>query len=256
MKAVALELYKLRRKRLLPMTVLFLGVEIAWAFAAAARSMARQSGPAGWEPVLAALASMNGLFLPILTAVCVSRICDMEHKGNTWKLLYTLSVRRSGLYAAKFAAAAAVMLAACLVQTAAVAVFGISRGFGPPLPFALLARFFAGAALPTLVIIALQQWVSMAAKNQTFALALGMIGGFIGLAADFLPQGAGAFFVWAYYTGLSPVVVDYGAAAAGTGPPLFTVTDAGASLAGMAWLSAAGAILCLAGNLHVSRREV
>ena len=30
-------------------------------------------------------ATMNGLFLPILAAVIASRICDMEHRGNTWR---------------------------------------------------------------------------------------------------------------------------------------------------------------------------
>ena len=37
----------------------------------------------------------NVLILPIVMAVLASRLWDMEVKGSTWKLLYTLQSRRS-----------------------------------------------------------------------------------------------------------------------------------------------------------------
>lgn len=251
MKAIGLELYKLRHKRLLLMITLFMLVEIAWAFMAASMSISRNPNNAGWEVLIALLSSMNGLFLPILTAICVSRICDMEHKGNTWKLLLTFSVKRSTLYAAKYISASIIMLAACLLQVLAITVFGFINGFKQPVPLILMIRFLTGTVLANMVIIALQQWVSMAVKNQAFALSLGMIGGFIGLAADLFPAGVRRVFVWSYYTGLSPITQSYA-----NEKIQFIVRDMSSLLPGIVVLIAAGIAIYLAGCVHVSRQEV
>lgn len=251
MKAVRLELYKLRHKHLFFMVILILLVEIGWAFMATSMSISRNPDNAGWESLIAMLSAMNGLFLPILTAICVSRICDMEHKGNTWKLLLTVSVRRSSLYAAKYAVASIVMLVACLLQVIAITTFGIMNGFEQPVPLFLLARFIIGTALTTMIIIALQQWVSMAVKNQAFALSIGMIGGFIGMAADLLPTGVRRILVWSYYTGLSPITQSY------TSEKMqFIVRDMSSLLPMMMVLIGAGIGIYLVGSIHVSRQEV
>lgn len=250
MKAISLELYKLRHKHLFLMVTLFLIVEIAWAFMATSMSISRNPD-AGWEPLIAMLSSMNGLFLPILTAICVSRICDMEHKGNTWKLLLTVSVRRSTLYAAKYISASIIMLVACLLQVLAVTAFGIVNGFEQPVPLFILIRFLIGTVLTNMIIIALQQWLSMAVKNQAFALSLGMIGGFIGMVAELLPLGVRRIFVWSYYTGLSPITQSY------TSEKMqFIVRDMNSLLPIMVLLIAAGIGIYLAGSVHVSRQEV
>ena len=251
MKAISLELYKLRHKHLFLMVTLFLIVEIAWAFMATRMSISRNPDNAGWEPLVAMLASMNGLLLPILTAICVSRICDMEHKGNTWKLLLTVSVRRSTLYAAKYISASSIMLVACLLQVLAVTAFGIVNGFEQPVPLFMLIRFLIGTVLTNMIIIALQQWLSMAVKNQAFPLSLGMIGGFIGMAAELLPLGVRKIFVWSYYTGLSPITQSY------TSEKMqFIVRDMHSLFPIMALLMAAGIGIYLAGSVHVSRQEV
>lgn len=251
MKEVNLELYKLRHKHLFLMVTLFLLVEIGWAFMASSMSISRNPDNAGWEPLIAMLSSMNGLFLPILTAICVSRICDMEHKGNTWKLLLTASVRRGKLYGAKYISASIVMLWACMLQVLAIIAFGIINGIEQSVPLFLLIRFLIGTVLTNMVIIALQQWVSMAVKNQAFALSLGMVGGFIGLVADLLPSGVRRMFVWSYYTGLSPITQSYISE-----KMQFIVRDISSLLPVVAMLIVAGIGIYLAGSIHVSRQEV
>jgi len=251
MKAIRLEFYKLRHKHLFLMITLFLIVEIAWVFMATSMSISRSPDNATWELLIATLSSMNGLFLPILSAVCVSRICDMEHKGNTWKLLMTVSVKRGQLYAAKYISASIVMLWACTLQVLAIVVFGVVNGFQQPVPLFLLVRFLIGMVLTNMTIIALQQWVSMAVKNQAFALCLGMVGGFIGMAADLFPAGVRRIFVWSYYTGLSPITQSY------TSEKMqFIVRDISPLLPVMAVLIVAGIVIYLAGSIHISRQEV
>lgn len=251
MKMVGLEWYKLRHKHLFLMVTLFLFVEIGWAFMAANMSISRNSDNARWELLIAMLSSMNGLFLPILSAICVSRICDMEHKGNTWKLLLTASVRRSQLYGAKYISAAIVILWAFMLQVIAIIAFGIINGIEQPVPLFLIILFFIGTVLTNMVVIALQQWVSMAVKNQAFALSLGMVGGFIGLVADMLPSGVRKIFVWSYYTGLSPVTQSYISE-----KMQFMVRDISSLLPAVGILTVAGIGIYLAGSIHVSRQEV
>lgn len=251
MKTLRLEFYKMRRKRIFLTIALLLSVEIAWAFMATGMSIAKNPDHAGWEPLIATLSSMNGLFMPLLTAVCVSRICDMEHKGNTWKLLLSLSVRRSRLYWAKFAAANGVLLAVCMLQTAAIAAFGAAHDFEGVVSVKLLVWFLAGSTLTNMAVSALQLWVSMTVINQAFSLSLGMIGGFIGMTAGLFPSGIRHLFIWSSYTSLSPVLQSYS-----SDTVVFSMQNVGSWLASAGLLAAVGAVLFAAGCLHVSRQEV
>ncbi|MGD8190671.1 ABC transporter permease [Brevibacillus ginsengisoli] len=251
MRAIRLEFYKLRRKHLWLMTALFLCVELAWAFMAASMSFSRNPDNAGWETIIALLSTMNGLFLPILSAIIVSRICDMEHKGNTWKLLLSISVKPGQLYAAKYGCASVLMLCACIFQVVAIVAFGKMNAFLQPVPILLLVQFLVGTTVTNLVVIALQQWISTAVKNQAFALCLGMLGGFIGMVGDLFPLSVRRFLVWSYYTGLSPITQQY------TSDKIhFFVREISASLPVAGILMAVAITIFLAGRKFVSRLEV
>ncbi|MBU8715889.1 MULTISPECIES: ABC transporter permease [Brevibacillus] len=249
-KALSLEFYKLRRKYVLPMALLFLTVELVWAFIAVSMSFERNRDSAGWEVIVAMLSTMNGLFLPLLSAIVVSRICDMEHKGNTWRLLRSMAVQPGKLYAAKYACAGLIMLGVCLCQLLAIAVFGVQSGYLTSVPLVLLARFLFGTLVTTLVVLALQQWISTVVKNQAFALCLGMLGGFLGMVGDLFPEAARRVFVWAYYTGLSPVTQQYASE-----KMQFVVREAGPISSAAAVLLAVAALLFLMGRRHASRLE-
>ncbi|MFE4713824.1 ABC transporter permease [Paenibacillus sp. NPDC056722] len=248
---ISLEFYKIRRKRLYLMATLFLGVELAGAFMAVSMSLARHPDQEEWMPLLATLSSMNGLFLPILSAVCVSRISDMEHKGNTWKLLLSVSVRRGQLYLAKYICACVILLGVSLLQIAAAAAFGIGKVLWESFPLGLMVQFMAGTLLTNMVIIALQQWLSLAVKNQAFALCLGMLGGFFGMTGDFFPQAVRQYFIWSNYNGLSPVRQSYVDNAI-----QFTAIDGGALLPQASILVVLGVVIYIAGSRHISRQDI
>lgn len=249
MNALWLEFYKLRRKRLALMIALFLAVELAWAYMSLSMSIARNPDNAGWPAALLLVASMNGLFLPILSAVIVSRICDMEHKGQTWKLLMAASVRRSRIYAAKYAAACLLLASAVALQTAGIAAIGLASGFREAVPLMLLIRLAAGTLLTTAAVVALQQWVSLAVKNQAFSLALGMLGSFVGLTAMLFPAPVRLWFIWSYYMDLSPVTYGYA-----SGALSYAHNEFGFQLPLLAL--AMGAAAYIAGCVHVSRQEI
>ncbi|WP_242823598.1 ABC transporter permease [Thermoclostridium stercorarium] len=225
--------------------------DLTWAFTVTGKSISRNAGNVGWEALISIVASMNGLFLPVLTSVCVSRIWDMEHKGNTLKMLLTLPVRQNRLYAAKYVSVFIIMAAVCMVQVIAVAIFGLTNSFARPVPVFLLSGFLTGTVMVSMTVIALQQWLSMAVKNQAFALAFGMIGGFLGVVADLFPEKVRKIFIWSYYTGLCPVTQVYM-----NGSVWFTVRDHGSLLSSAARLIIVGIVFYFAGSIHVSKQEI
>ncbi|MFS0918733.1 ABC transporter permease [Brevibacillus sp. 179-C 1.1 NHS] len=249
MRILLLEFYKIRHKHLFLMIAILLGVELAWGFMAVSSSMTKNPNAASWSAILVTISAMNGLFLPIGSAVIVSRIGDMEHKGRTWKLLMAASVSRKSIYAAKFICAAVLMVFAILLQAVAIVVFGIGYGLTEPVPITLMTRFVAGAMLTNLVVIALQQWVSLAIKNQAFSLSLGMIGGFIGMTASLFPPQVGRLFIWSYYVDFSPVTYQFV-----NETILFTTREIGAHVPIIVLLM--GIAFYLAGSIHVSRLDV
>ena len=92
MKYLGLELYKLKRRKFFLTFALILGVELLFVFSNYGNNenflgMISDPNAPAWEDLIVGPATMNGLFLPILAAVIASRICDMEHRGNTWSAI-------------------------------------------------------------------------------------------------------------------------------------------------------------------------
>lgn len=249
MNLLRLEYFKIRRKKIGIMILVFLAVELLWTFLSVSRSLARNPDHAVWESVLFTIASMNGLFMPILSAIVVSRVCDMEHKGNTWKMLAATNVSRSRLYAAKYICANSLLFFGLLGQALLMTAFGLVMNISDAPPVGMLIRFLAGATLTTFAVTALQQWISLAVKNQTFALSLGMLGGLIGMTSGLFPAAVRHVLLWSYYLDLSPVTYRYADA---SGVYVSQPLDYG-------WSAAAFMIALLlytAGNFHVTRQEI
>ncbi|MHA7967437.1 ABC transporter permease [Paenibacillus sp. CAU 1782] len=208
--ALRLEFFKIRRKKIGLMLLMFLTVEWLWVFLSVSRAIAKNPDQAAWEAAIFSISSMNGLFMPILTAIIISRICDMEHKGATWKMLLSTNVKRSRLYGAKFACATVLLLLGTLIQCLFILLLGVMKGFEGSLPLELLMRFAGGSMLTGLAVSSLQQWISLGIKNQAFALCLGMLGGFAGMTAGLFPAAFRVMLIWSYYMDLSPVAYRYG----------------------------------------------
>ncbi|MDT9722557.1 ABC transporter permease [Paenibacillus sp. ClWae2A] len=249
MKALSLEYYKIRRKRIWVMLSLFLAAEMIWASMSMSISISRSAANASWEALIFSIASMNGLFLPIISAIVVSRICDMEHKGNTWKMLMTTNIGRNHVYTAKYICANSLILYGILAQAVFIVGFGLSKNISGPLPFSLLVQFVIGTLLTTLAITALQQWLSLTVRNQAFALCLGMLGGFIGTTSGLFPAGVRHLFIWSYYMDLNPVTYIYSAT---SGTYVSGMLPVGLFLAALLM----AAIFYFAGNIHASRQEI
>lgn len=249
MKILTLEFLKLRRKKIFLMITMFMGVEILWALMSVSVSLSRNPSDTGWMATIVTLATMNGLFLPIISSVVMSRICDMEYKGNTWKLLMSVNVKPSKIYAAKYICGNILLLYAVVLQAIAIVIFSNVKGFAQPMPSSVLLKYAGGSMLISTTVLALQQWISLAFKNQIFALCLGMVGGFLGMTSDFFPVFVRRIIIWSYYTGLSPVACR------------FTNNSADYIVQNQNIGIFAGVILMtlvfyIAGSCHISRQEL
>ncbi|MGA8941294.1 MAG: ABC transporter permease [Thermoactinomyces sp.] len=248
-KILRLEYFKLRRKKIGVIMVSILIVQMLWAFMSISRSIARNPDDAIWESIIFMTSSMNGLFMPILSAIVISRICDMEHKGSTWKMLVATNVNRGQLYAAKYICANILLLCGILVQTVLMIVFGQLKNFPGSPPIGWFLQFIGGSLLTTLGVTALQQWISLAIKNQAFALSLGMLGGFIGMTSGLFPATVRHLFIWSYYLDLSPITNQYTESA-----NVYLAQPVGFEMIIVTVMMTV--LFYMIGSLHISRQEI
>ena len=177
MRYLGLEFYKLKRRHVfLTVLALFLA-ETFFILYSAYRSVARGGTAADlpWENLLMQIALLNGLFCPFPLAVAASRVCDVEHKGDTWKLLSCCSERMSSLYSAKFACCMILTAAAQAIQYFLYAGYGFAAKYPGAFPAEKFLASYAGTMLINVGVLAVQEFFSMAVANQSCTRRAGVL---------------------------------------------------------------------------------
>ncbi len=146
--------------------------------------------------------------MPVIAAVVASRLCDIEHKGQTLKLLHTV-MPAGRLFSAKFLCGSLYMLAAVLLQLIVIVAVGRLVGFEGSPPFAKLFYYLLFTTAVNLTILLLQQVLSLLFRNQMVPLAVGIIGSFAGLFILFFPQNLERLLLWGYYGVMMFVGMDW-----------------------------------------------
>lgn len=196
-EAVALEFYKTRHRKIWLIVSAMLFIQVLWSIWGVGRMDARELSQ-GWMFFLYKFSPINSIMMPVIAAVVASRLSDVEHKGQTLKLLNTV-MPAGRLFAAKFICGALYLFAAVLMQIVVMVVVGCIAGFAgnPPLDKLLLYLLFTLAV--SLTILLLQQVLSILFANQMISLCVGLIGGLTGLFTMFFPQGLARMILWGYY---------------------------------------------------------
>lgn len=206
-KAIVLEFQKIRRRRVWMIVTAMILVQILWSIWGVGRMDAHELSQ-GWMFFLYQFPLLNSIMMPVVAAVVASRLCDIEHKGQTLKLLNTV-MPAGRLYTAKFLCGALYMLAAVFLQLIVIVAVGYAVGFigNPPLDKLFYYLFFTSAV--NLTILLLQQVLSLLFVNQMVPLTVGLIGGFAGLFVMFFPQNLERLILWGYYGVLMLVGMDW-----------------------------------------------
>lgn len=163
----------------------------------------------GYYLMLLNLPLMNAIILPTVLAAVCSRICDIEIKGNTFKLLCTMEPRQS-IYHNKLIVNMIYLFLFSLAEAGIVLLLGKLYGILQPLPLNQLGSFLFSTFFVSLVIILLQQPLSLLFENQLFPLFFGVGGSFLGLFSWFFPEIPLRYLVpWGYYCVGSTLNIHY-----------------------------------------------
>ena len=141
----------------------------------------------GWKMMLYNLPLLNAVLIPTGIAVFASRIIDMEHKGNTWKLLETLE-GKSELYLAKVLYGLIAVLCFSIAELLLCAAIGLVAGFEGMPDLWAYGLFFVQTFVITFNLYLLQMLLSLIFTNQAVALCAGLCGSMAGLFLMYVPQ--------------------------------------------------------------------
>ncbi|SEA21513.1 ABC-2 family transporter protein [Eubacterium aggregans] len=199
-----LEFYKSRRRHLFLVEGCFLfAILFYFGF-----DMARMDPINGWMDVIYTVPILDALFLPLTLALVASRLCEAEHKGQTFKWLST-TAKPGAIYDAKWLCGGVHVLLVVVLQTLFLLVMGLLLGFPRPVPLGPLFGYSASVLTVSLTIYSLQYGLSMVFANQMIPLAVGVVGSFIGLFSLYFPQAIQKLLPWGYYGVLAVVGMDW-----------------------------------------------
>lgn len=185
MKALKMEFYKTRNRKIWVIVAALIIVQLLWVLWAF-RSMDATELAQGWMKFLYQLPLLNAIMMPVIAAVTASRLCDVEHKGKTLKLLHTFQ-HAGKLFDAKFLCGAVYMLSVSLLQLCTIILFGILKGFSGSFPTIYLIYYLLFVTSVSLTLFLIQQVISLLFSNQMVALTVGLLGGLLGLFSMFFP---------------------------------------------------------------------
>lgn len=147
---------------------------------------------------------MSFFFTPFLVVLLICLLFNLDHRANTWKLLFTLPVSKGSIYGAKL-----------LTLMTAILVF-----YGLYIPFLLLSGLVAGLLFPALgllshmpnvgqlvlvagrsfialqAVLALHFWLSIRLKNMIIPIGLALVGNIVFVA---LFQGQWPYIIYYPY---------------------------------------------------------
>lgn len=151
---------------------------------------------------------IEAILLPVTMAVLASRLWDMEVKGCTLKLLYTLQDRRS-LFAGKALFGLLEVLLMTAVQMGLVPLLGMVHGYTEAFSIVQFAYLAVCTLAVDTMLFFLEFLLMLWCKNPIPALCVGIVGSLLGLFSAFMPPLVSYFVPWGYYIPLGSYEVAY-----------------------------------------------
>lgn len=203
----SIEKKKIKGKKLGLMLGLVLFLQFFWLLLCFRPPLTSKERLDGYYSLLVNLPTLNTIFFPLLIAVFASRLCEIEHKGNNLKLLYTLMERKK-LFDLKFLLGLKYILMIGMIQFGLIFLTARLIGFTGTAPFVSCIWIPVTGILMNTALFLLQEVLSFWFENQMISLSFGLFGSFFGLFSLFIPQIRNATF-WSYYLLMSNVNMDW-----------------------------------------------
>ncbi len=186
--ALRIEFWKSRRRWLWLVCAALLAVELLWIIWSF-HNPSERDRQKGWLYLLYNMPLLNGILFPTIGAVLASRIADVEHKGNTLKLLETIQPKAQLLHA-KLVMGFAYLLPIAVIQVAVLLGAGYAVGFYGTPNLTDYWQYGLFTFTSCFAVYELHLLLSLAVKNQMIPLCIGLSGSFVALLLLFLPVGA------------------------------------------------------------------
>lgn len=183
---------------LAPLLVILLQMAISW------RQMHHGPPVRIWDAMAVTALSVWAVFLlPLLVTLEAALLAAMEHGERQWKHLFALPVSRAAVYAAKFIAVAAAALLSTLVLAALVLALGLAlQAVAPELlvrtepPVRWIVKKALLMWVASLLLVAVQTWVSLRWASFPLAIGVGIAGTFFAMFAS--SASVGAYDPWMF----------------------------------------------------------
>lgn len=172
------------------------------------RNFTAQDLTKGYQYLFYQLSLMNAIFIPVMLAVIASRLCDMEIKGCTLKLLYTLE-KPGRFYDLKFLAELKYLLYFSFGEILVILLLGKLFHITEPVHFLPFMKHFLAVSCVGAVLLGFQHLLSLMSDNQILPLCAGLAGSFLGLFSMFFPKAINLLIVWGYFSIFSVVGINW-----------------------------------------------
>ena len=204
-RAFHTEVQKARRRHDLLICLMMPVIIILWAGGLRDTSSPEELA-SGYSSLFYSIPVINSLVLPVFMAVLASRLWDMEIKGSTWKLLYTLQSRRS-LFIGKVWFGVTEVLLVTVTEMAAVRLLGNIQAYTEKFPIRQFLYLSVCTLTVDLMLFFLELLIMLMTKNPLPALCVGIVGALLGLFSAFLPPIVSYFVPSGYFIPLGAYIV-------------------------------------------------
>lgn len=159
-----------------------------------------------WASHLVGLGMALAFLAPLQLALVASRIVDAEHASGGWRLNAIAGTRPGTLLSRKFAVASLIVVVFTALEFAAALALPVA--LGAPAPSGAMVstwlRFGLGALGTNIVLLAVMLLLAAVVDSQIVVLGVGIVGGFLGVAALLSPAWLAALNPFGYYAVLLP----------------------------------------------------
>lgn len=197
-----IEQKKLHHRKLALLMASMLLIELLWIWYSFDDARERWAGME-YYGMLYLLPQLIVIFFPLTLGILASRLCDIEHRGNNFKLLCTVENKNS-IYRTKFLKGLKYVLLLTVSQLVIMFLMGSLYHYAQSIPWDNMVFFATEIFVISICIFLLQLLLSLFIENQLIPLVVGLIGSFSGLFTMYVPV-LRPFTIWGYYVLLSPV---------------------------------------------------
>ena len=245
------EFAKLKRTKIVWLSLLMTVGIVLFAnmslFAGEAVTAFQTNPDTAWAGHLIGFAMALAFLSPLQLSLVASRIVDVEHISGGWRLNAIAGIRPGALLVNKYGVAAVVVVVAKVIEFAATVALPVTMG--SPTPHEAMSeiwlRFSLGVAGTTLALLAVMLLLAALVESQLVVLAVGVVGGFLGIASLLSPPWLAAINPFGYFAVILP----------------FGFTETGVTPMQPGWLLWSGylilaAAIFVAGTEDLDRKEI